>query len=95
MLLLLRKSSLTSLFKEVRVFKVGDPHGDPQTSPEYADPHGFLAWLSAKRHQVHVDRRVVGWSAGRHADHACGWQISPWIARKVTDFGLMLEVLEK
>ena len=34
---------------------------------------------------IHVDRRVVGWSAGRHVDHPCGWQISPWPARKVTD----------
>ena len=32
-----------------------------------------------------MDRRVVGWSAGRHVDHACGWQISPWPARKVTE----------
>ena len=27
----------------------------------------------------------MGWSAGRHVDHACGGQISPWPARKVTD----------
>ena len=51
---------------------MGDPRGDPQTSPQHADPHGFLVWFSSKRHQVHVDRRVVGWSAGRHADHPCG-----------------------
>ena len=25
---------------------MGDPHGDPQTSPHFADPHGFLVWLS-------------------------------------------------
>ena len=37
---------------------MGDPHGDPQTSPQHADP--------LKRHQVQLDRRVVGWSAGRH-----------------------------
>ena len=48
---------------------MGDPHGDPQTSPQHADPHGFLVWFSLKRHQVRVDRRVVGWSAGRHVDH--------------------------
>ena len=35
-----------------------------------------------KRPQVHVDRRVVGWSAGGHVDHPCWWQISPWPARK-------------
>ena len=52
---------------------MGDPHGNPQTSPKHADPHGFLvAWFSfKKRHQVHVDRRVVGWSEGRHVDHPC------------------------
>ena len=27
---------------------MGDPHGDPQTSPQHADPHGFLVWLSIK-----------------------------------------------
>ena len=46
---------------------MGDPHG-----AQHADPHGFLVWLSLKRHQVHVDQRVVGWSAGRHVDHPCG-----------------------
>ena len=62
-----------------------DPHGDPHASPQQADPHGFLVWFSLKKPQVHVDRRVVGWSAGRHVDHPCGWQISPSPARKVTD----------
>ena len=57
----------------------------PQTSPQHADPYGFLVWFSLERHQVHVDRRVVGWSAGRHVDHPCGGQISPWPARKVTE----------
>ena len=47
---------------------MGDPHGDPQTSPQHADPHGFLVWFSLKRHQVHVDRRV----AGSHVDHPRG-----------------------
>ena len=42
--------------------------------------------VSLKNHQVHVDRRVVGWSVGRHVDHPCGGQISSWPARKVTDF---------
>ena len=41
--------------------------------------------VSLKRRKVHVDRRVVGWSAGRHVDHPCGGQISPWPARKVTE----------
>ena len=27
----------------------------------------------------------MGWSAGRHVDHLCGWQVSPWPAREVTD----------
>ena len=61
---------------------LGDPHDDPQTSPQHADPHGLLVWFSLKKPQVHVDRRVGGWSAGRHVHHPCGWQISPWPARK-------------
>ena len=64
---------------------MGDPHGDPQTSPQHADPHGLLVWFSLKRHQVHVDQSVVGWSAGRRVDHPCGGQISPWPARKITE----------
>ena len=32
----------------------------------------FLYGFLNKRHQVHVDRRVVGWSAGRHVDHPRG-----------------------
>ena len=60
---------------------IGDPHGDPQTSPQHAVPHGLLVSFSFKRPQVHVDRRVVGWSAGRHVDHPCGWQ-TPWPPRK-------------
>ena len=43
---------------------MGDPHGDPQTSPQHANPHGLLVWFSLKRQEIHVDRRVVGWSAG-------------------------------
>ena len=65
--------------------QMGDPHGDPQTSPQHADPYGLGVWFSLERHQVHVDRRVVGWSAGRHVDHPFGGQISPWPARKVTE----------
>ena len=54
---------------------MGDPHGDPQTSPQHADPHGLGAFLKKTTQEIHVDRRVVGWSAGRHVDHPCGWQI--------------------
>ena len=68
---------------------MGDPLGDPQTSPQHADPHGFLVWFSLKRQHVHVDRHVVGWSAGRHVDHPCAGQISPWPARNVTDLTLL------
>ena len=42
---------------------MGDPHGDPQTSPPQADPHGFGAFLKRTIQEIHVDRRVVGWSA--------------------------------
>ena len=48
---------------------MGDPHGHPQTSPQHADPHGFLVWFSLKRHQIHVDRRV--WA---------GLRVAMWIA---------------
>ena len=64
---------------------MGDPHGDLQTSPQHANPHGLGAFLKKTIPEISVDRRVVGWSAGRHVDRACGWQISPWPARKVTD----------
>ena len=37
-----------------------------------------------------MDRRVAGWSAGGHVDHLCGRQISPWPARKVTDYSWKL-----
>ena len=43
---------------------MGDPHGDPQTSPQHADPHGFGAFSKKTRQEIHVDRRVVGWPAG-------------------------------
>ena len=66
---------------------MGDPHGDPQSGPQHADPHGLLVWVLFKRQQIHVDRRVVGWSAGRRVDRPCGGQISPWPARTVIDFG--------
>ena len=64
---------------------MGDPHGDPQTSPQHADSHGLGAFLKKTIQGIHVDRRVVGWSVGHHVDHPCGWQISPWPARKVTE----------
>ena len=62
---------------------MGDPHGDLQTSPQHADPHGFLVWSSLKRDQVHVDRRVVGWSAGRHVDHPCGGKFRHGLLEKL------------
>ena len=136
---------------------MGDPHGDPQTRPQHADPRGLGAFIKKTMQDIHVDRPVVAWSAGRHAqkkphvrnfsarnsgagnecanfvgawqflvlsagnppflvlgrgggswffleggcgsanfiymgvgilrhvDHICGWQISPWPARKVTE----------
>ena len=64
---------------------IGDPHGDPQTSPQHADPHELGAFLKKTMQEIHVDWRVVGWSAGRHVDHPRGGQISPWPARKVTE----------
>ena len=66
---------------------------------EICPPHRWSTWRPAdqrpstwiscmvifKIQEIHVDRRVVGWSAGRHVNHTCGGQISPWPARKVTD----------
>ena len=40
------------------------------------------AFLKKAIQEIHVDRLFVGWSAGRHVDHPCGWQISPCPARK-------------
>ena len=51
---------------------MGDPHGDPQTSPQHADPHGLGVFLKQTIQEIHVDRRVEGWSAGRHVDHHVG-----------------------
>ena len=64
---------------------------------ETCHPHGWSTWRSADQpttrwftwtwglfktiQEVHVNRRVVGWSADRHVDQPCGWQISPWLAR--------------
>ena len=63
----------------------GDPHADLQASPQHADPHGLGAFLKRTIQELHVDPRVVGQSAGRHVDHPCEGQISPWPARKVTN----------
>ena len=73
--------------------QVGDPHGDPQTSPQHTDPHGLGA-LKKNMQEIHVDQRVLGWSAGRHLDHPCGGQISPWLARKVTECGALCDLFE-
>ena len=51
--------------------------------------------VSLEKPQAHVDQRVVGWSAGRHVDLPCGWQISPWPARKVIDLHAFLRRLLK
>ena len=29
--------------------RMGHPHGDPQTSPQHADPHACLVWSSLER----------------------------------------------
>ena len=56
--------------------KFAPPHGSStwrlQTSPQHADPHGLGAFLKKIIQEIHVDRRVVGWSAGRHVDDPCG-----------------------
>ena len=50
---------------------MGDPHGDLQTIPQHADPHGLGTFSKKTIQEIDVDRCVVGWSAGRHADHPC------------------------
>ena len=66
---------------------------------EICPPHGWSTWRPADQPttrrstwtwclfiEKHTgNRRVVGWSAGRHVDRPCGGQISPWPARRVTD----------
>ena len=37
----------------------------------------------------------MGWSAGRHVDHLCGGQTSPWPAGKVIEFGPLPEITKK
>ena len=56
--------------------------------PAHSTPDGLWAFSKQTIQDIHVDRRVVGWSAGCHVDHPCGWQISPWPARKVTEINL-------
>ena len=63
------------------------PHGwstwrpaDQPTTRRSTSTWGLLKENHKK--EIHVDRRVVGWSAGCHVDHPRGWQISPWPARK-------------
>ena len=68
---------------------MGDPRGDPQTSPQHADPHGFLAFLKKQYKKsmwigvLWAGLRAAMWIT--HVDHPCGGQISPWPARKVTE----------
>ena len=66
---------------------MGDPHGDPQTSPRHADPHALGAFFRRKH------------TRDPRGSASCGGQISPWAAREVTDkrefklsFQLVLEV---
>ena len=54
-------------------------------APQHTDPHGLSAFIKRTIREIHVDRRVVGRSVGRHVDHPCGGQISSWPARKVTN----------
>ena len=63
---------MTFLAGHGKICHMGDPHGDPQTSPQHTDPRGLGAFSKKTIQEIHVDRRVVGWSAGRHVDHPCG-----------------------
>ena len=69
---------------------MGDPHGDPQTSPQNADSHGFLEWFSLKKAPKSMWIGVLrAGLRGRHVDNPCGGAISPWPARKVNFRGGM------
>ena len=50
----------------------------------------LVPFLKKTIQEIHVDQRVVRWSAGRHVDHPCGGQISPWTARKDTNCSTLL-----
>ena len=50
-----------------------------RTSPKNKGRTG-CCFVKKKHTKLHVDRRVVGWSAGRHVDHPCARQVSPWPA---------------
>ena len=65
---------------------------DLQTTPKHADPHGLGAFSKKTIQEIHMDRRVLGWSVGHHVDHPCGWQISPWPAREVTDISCQVTI---
>ena len=45
----------------------------------------LVPFLWKTMQDIHVDWRVVGWSAGRHVDHPSGGQLSPWPAGKITE----------
>ena len=49
---------------------MGDPHGDPQTSPPHAAPRGLGASLKKTIQEIHVDQRVV--SGGHKRDKLKG-----------------------
>ena len=74
---------------------MGDPHGDPKTGPQHADPHGFLVWLSFFKKAPSPGGSA--WSAGRHVDHPSwamwGGEILLWPARKVTELQLRCRLL--
>ena len=53
----------------------------PNSAVSFATQATIYRSLRALR--GHVDRRVVGCSAGRHVDHPCGGQISPWPASTI------------
>ena len=65
------------------------PHGSSTWRPADQRTTRRSTWtwclLNKTIQEIRVDRRFVGWSAGRHVDHPCGGQVSPWPATKVTE----------
>ena len=42
---------------------MGDPHGDPQTSPQHADPHGLGAFLWKTLQEIHKGNNCMNMTA--------------------------------
>ena len=87
---LLLKMNLLTIFSDFLAGhdEICPPHGRSTWRPADQPTTRRSTWISCmvffRKARIHVDRRLVGWSAGRHVDHPCGGQISR-PARNVTN----------